>query len=133
MNSTRLDASTALPPSTIGTAVATYPAVNYSYTITNKLSLEEVQRFRKQVAGTAHPCLSFFLLCYSGDPTTEAFYDGNHVYCLNSGFLFDEKTFITEPVSTANKLKDYGINHIILSFDKLTLDEIQILVRYFKQ
>ena len=119
---------------TIASTGATYyPAIaNYAHVI-RSLSLEEIQRFRKQVAPMQHPCLSFFLLCYQADPTTEAFYDGDHVYCLNNGVLFDEKTFIVVPVSTTNKLKEYGINHIISSFSHLTLDEIVILVKYLKQ
>lgn len=109
--------------------IATYFPTN----AVHSLSLEEIQRFRKQVVPMQHPCLSFFLLCYQVDPTTEAFYDGDHVYCLNNGVLFDEKTFIVEPVSTTNKLKEYGINHIISSFSHLTLDEIVILIKYLKQ
>lgn len=99
------------------------------------ISLKDIQKFRKEVKDLPHPCLSFFLKCFNQDNTIIPFYDGNHVICESNGILFDDSQFFSEDqtMKVRETLKESGLVHILISFDRLTLDEIQILIRYFKQ
>lgn len=99
------------------------------------ISLKDIQKFRKEVKDLPHPCLSFFLKCFNQDNTIVSFYDGNHVVCESNGILFDNSQFFSEDqtMKVRETLKESGLVHILTSFNQLTLDEIQILIRYFKQ
>ena len=107
----------------------------YFYQMHYPISLKDIQRFRKEVKDLPHPCLSFFLKCFNQDNTTIPFYDGNHVVCDSNGILFDDSQFFLEDqtMKVRETLKESGLVHVLTSFDQLTLDEIQILIRYFKQ
>jgi len=103
--------------------------------MSHPLTLKDIQRFRKEVKDLPHPCLSFFLKCFNQDSTVIPFYDGNHVVCESNGILFDDSQFFSEDqtMKVRETLKESGLVHILTSFHQLTLDEIQILIRYFKQ
>ena len=120
-----------------GTSITTTGSTGGTYFVqmSYPISLRDIQRFRKEVKDLPHPCLSFFLKCFNQDNTIIPFYDGNHVVCDSNGILFDDSQFFLEDqtMKVRETLKESGLVHILTSFDQLTLDEIQILIRYFKQ
>ena len=120
-----------------GTSITTTGSTGGTYFVqmSYPISLRDIQRFRKEVKDLPHPCLSFFLKCFNQDNTIIPFYDGNHVVCDSNGILFDDSQFFLEDqtMKVRETLKESGLVHVLTSFDQLTLDEIQILIRYFKQ
>lgn len=126
-------------PSASTTSLIVSPISTYSEShfiqMSYPLFLRDVQRFRKEVKDLPHPCLSFFLKCFNQDSTIIPFYDGDHIVCESNGILFDNVQFFSEDqtLKVRATLKESGLVHILTSFDQLTLDEIQILIRYFKQ
>jgi len=120
---------------TITTTSGTSIGGSYWVQMHYPISLKDIQRFRKEVKNLPHPCLSFFLKCYNQDNTIVPYYDGNHIVCDSNGILFDNSQFFSEDqtMKVRETLKESGLIHVLTSFDKLTLDEIQILIRYFKQ
>lgn len=119
------------------TTITTTASTGGSYYVqmSYPISLRDIQRFRKEVKDLPHSCLSFFLKCFNQDNTTVPFYDGNHIVCDSNGILFDNSQFFPEDqtMKVRETLKESGLVHILTSFNQLTLDEIQILIRYFKQ
>lgn len=118
-----------------GTSITATTGGTYFFQMSYPISLKDIQRFRKEGKDLPHPCLSFFLKCFNQDNTIVPFYDGNHVVCESNGILFDDSQFFSEDqtMKVRETLKESGLVHILTSFDQLTLDEIQILIRYFKQ
>ena len=99
------------------------------------ISLKDIQRFRKEVKDLPHPCLSFFLKCFNQDNTVTAIYNGDHVICKSEECYFDNIEFDPEVTKhqTCISLNKESLVNIIISFNQLSLAEIEILIRYLKQ
>ena len=130
---------------TSGTSIGGSYFVQMSYPI----SLKDIQRFRKEVKDHPHPCMAFFLKCFTQDPSTKATYNQDHIICSNNDVMFDNHGFYQdwsdwvdttdlseEDAETADSyslLEAEGLPHLISSFNKLTLSEIEVLIKYLKQ
>lgn len=103
--------------------------------LSSGLSLKHIQQFRQEVKDLPHPCLSFFLKCFNQDNTVTAIYNGDHIICKSEECYFDNIEFDPEVTKhqTCLSLNKEGLVNIIISFNQLSLAEIEILIRYLKQ
>lgn len=109
-------------------------SITGSYQIKRDITLQDIAKFREQCKNLPHPCLSFFLQCYDIDRHCDAIYDGDHIIVSCAGHYFDCNKFdVNFNKSAFLPLKSEGLRHLLLTFDSISMDEIEILIKYLKQ
>ncbi len=92
---------------------------------------------------TPHPCMTDFLQAYKTNPEVRGYYDGNHIVYFNEKEAQRKLTLedLKKILLLSNKffsfnyipIENYGYNHLLSSFIKMTEWEKETLKDYFKR